>query len=163
MMRWFASFALALVGGCGYHLAGSSTGPLPEDVHSVAIVAVGDEAGEAVWELRRQLELRTPSIVWVGNGEEAQAELRVGPLLFHYQPVAYDATGVATTFRATLSGDLSVWRDGARTWDTGSIRIQEDVYAVGSPVSIEALKARVIESLYRRWNDEAVSRFVSGF
>ena len=163
MKRSFLILMALLLSSCGYHLAGGPPGALPEDVRLLAIIPVGDEADMLARTIRRELELRAGDVVLVKAGENAQAELRIGPLSSTYRPAAYDEQGIATAFRATLSGNLSLWRDGTSIWNTGDIFMQEDVFAVGGPASIEASKERVLESLRSRWSSEAIQRFASGF
>lgn len=163
MKRWFPILMALLLSSCGYHLAGGPPGALPDDVQRLAIIPVGDEAGMLARTIHGELALRAGNVALVQAGGNAQAELRIGPLSSTYRPVAYDEQGIATAFRATLSGNLSLWRDGASIWNTGDIFMQEDVFAVGGPASIEASKARVLESLRNRWSSEAIQRFASGF
>jgi len=156
-------FLMLLPGGCGYHLAGGPPAALPQDVQSLIIIQVGDEAGEVSGEIRRELQLRAAHVRLVQPGDDARAELRIGPLTSTYRPVAYDAEGIATAFKAALSGGIGLWRDGVSIWSAGEISMQEDVFAVGGPASIEASKTRVLESLRSRWSEEAMQRFISGF
>ncbi|MDX8411280.1 MAG: hypothetical protein R8K46_05335, partial [Mariprofundaceae bacterium] len=128
MNRLLAVLFLALLlSGCGYHLAGGSSEALPDDVRSLVIIPVGDEAGKLSGEIRRELTLRDSNVRLMQAGEDAQAELRIGPLITTYRPAAFDADGIATAFKATLSGELSLWRGGARIWSADDIFMQEDV------------------------------------
>jgi len=158
-----AIFLALLVSGCGYHLAGGPPRALPQDVRSLAVIPVGEEAEMLSTGILQELELRVGDVALLRGGEDAQAELRIGPLSSTYDAAAFDAQGVATAFKATLSGELSLWRDGAVIWSSGDIFMHEDVYATGGPASIEASKARVLESLRQRWRREAMQHLTSGF
>lgn len=145
---------------CGYHLAGQSAGAIPKDVHSLAIVAEGEDAQPMIPVFHRHLLIKGRGYQVV---EHADAELRIGRVRESFRPVAFDVTGIAIAYNYILSGELTLWRAGKRVWSSGLIQVQGDVFAEGGPVSIEASRERVTEDLRKQWAREAWSRLSSGF
>jgi len=154
--------AVALVlGACGYHLAGQGRGSVPEDVSIVNVTGTDASARAILPAWRRYVGDHAKGFV-VGK-DHADAELRLGAISESFNPVSYDASGVAITYRLSHSGSISLWRKNVRIWSSGTISVQGDVYAVGGPTSIEASRARLSRDLDRQWMREAWLKLSSGF
>jgi len=149
-LRPVAFAACLLLAGCGYHLAGQGRGVVPEDVHSVGLVAVGKAAQELLPAMRRQIQGRSGYYA-LAEPSEADAEFRLDGVTESYTPTAFDTSGVAVTYSLTLSGSLSLWQKGAKIWDSGTISASGDVYVLGDPASTEALRRRLKQDLQKQW------------
>jgi outer membrane lipopolysaccharide assembly protein LptE/RlpB len=147
---------------CGYHLAGQSEGVIPPDVHSLTIIAEGEDARPMIPVFHRHLLAKGREYRIVENAG-ADAELRIGRVRESFRPVAFDVTGIAIAYNYTLRAELALWRAGKRLWSSGLIQVQGDVFAEGGPASIEASRERVTEDLRKQWAREAWSRLSSGF
>lgn len=161
-LRTIAIFLSLLVSSCGYHLAGQGRGSIPEDVNELALIAVGDAAQEILPVMRNQLLSNSLDIAPVVAGE-SDAEFRLDDVSEDFSPVSFDASGVAVTYRLSLSGRVSLWRGGNIIWESSSIHKQGDVYVVGDPASTEALKKRLKKDLQKQWVREAWRALTSGF
>ncbi len=153
---------LMFLSSCGYHLADQSGGAIPEDVHSLAIIAVGEAAKPMVQVMHRYLigKEKQYDVVQIAG---ADAELRLGRFAESFSPVGFDAAGIAIAYNSFLSGELSLWRAGKRLWSSGMIQVQGDVFAEGGPASIDASRERARDDLRRQWVREAWQRLSSGF
>ncbi len=157
-----AAFCLVLaLNNCGYHLAGHGRGVVPDDVNIVNVTGVDASAHNFLDAWRRYVSDHANGFV-VGK-DHADAELRLGVFSESFSPVAFDAAGIATTYRLSRSGSLGLWRKGVRIWSSGVISVQGDVYAVGGPTSIEASRTRLRHDLNRQWMSEAWMKLSSGF
>ncbi|MDQ6958776.1 MAG: hypothetical protein Q9M24_06650 [Mariprofundaceae bacterium] len=157
-----AALCLTLaLNGCGYHLAGQGRGVVPEDVSIVNVTGTDASARTILPAWRRYVGDHAKGFV-VG-ADHADAELRLGAISESFNPVSYDVSGVAITYRLSRSGSISLWRKNVRIWSSGAISVQGDVYAVGGPTSIEASRARLRRDLDRQWMREAWLKLVSGF
>jgi len=157
-----AIFCLTFVlNGCGYRLAGQGRGSVPEDVSIVKVTGADASARSILPAWRNYVSDHAKGFV-VGK-DHADAELRLGAISESFNPVSYDASGVAITYRLSRSGSISLWRKDVRIWSSGTISVQGDVYAVGGPTSIEASRARLRRDLDRQWIREAWLKLASGF
>jgi len=162
MRRIVIALCLTLVlGACGYHLAGQGRGAVPEDVGIVNVTGTDPSAHGILSAWRRYVSDHARGFV-VGT-DHADAELRLGAISETFNPVSFDASGVAITYRLSRSGSISLWRKDVRIWSSGAISVQGDVYAVGGPTSIEASRARLSRDLDRQWIREAWLKLSSGF
>ena len=157
------TFYLALaLNSCGYHLAGQGRGVMPADVSIVKVTGVDNESTHNLLKAwRRYVSDHAKGFV-VGE-DHADVELRLGAISESFNPVSFDASGVAITYRLSRSGSISLWRKDVRIWSSGIISVQGDVYAVGGPTSIEASRTRLRRDLNRQWIREAWMRLSSGF
>jgi len=157
-----STLCLTLVlGACGYHLAGQGRGAVPEDVSIVNVTGTDASARAILSAWRRYVSDHAKGFV-VG-ADNADAELRLGAISESFNPVSFDASGIAITYRLSRSGSISLWRKGVRIWSSGAISVQGDVYAVGGPTSIDASRARLRRDLDRQWIREAWLKLSSGF
>lgn len=147
--------------GCGYHLAGQGRGAVPEDVSIMNVTGTDASARTILSAWRRYVSDHARGFV-VGT-DNADAELRLGAISESFNPVSFDASGVAITYRLSHSGSISLWRKDVRIWSSGTISVQGDVYAVGGPTSIEASRSRLSRDLGRQWMREAWLKLSSGF
>jgi len=155
-------FCLTLVlSACGYHLAGQGRGAVPEDVHIVHVTGTDESSHSILAAWRRYVSDHAKGFV-VGK-DNADAELRLGAFNESFNPVTFDASGVAITYRFSRSASISLWRKGVRIWSSGAISVQGDVYAVGGPTSIDASKDRLRRDLDRQWIRKAWLKLSSGF
>jgi hypothetical protein len=126
------------------------------------MVGIGKEAEGLLPALRRYIADHAEDYAVADDGH-GEAELRLEAVSETFKPVAFDAEGVANTYRLTLTGRISIWRDGGYIWRSGLFSVHEDVFAVGGPASIEASRARMSRDLRRLWVSEAWLKLSSGF
>ena len=162
-----ALLATALANGCGYHLAGHGGGrdggrggAVPADVRTVAVSAPDASLARAFRQWARE---HASGWTMADDAASADAELRISAVSEQFTPTAFDANGVAVTYRLSRAAELSLWRNGKRLWRSGPVTVSGDVYAVGGPASIDASRARVRRDLEREWLREAWQRLISGF
>ena len=159
------AWLVLLLAGCGYHLVGhgGGRGALPADVTAVAISGNGDA------ELLRGLRQRLADDVAVVAAGDAVDPAHVATLFVQMTPVsfapsAYSASGVATQYRMTFAGQMTLTRDGRELWQSGNIQRQGDVYVTTiDPTTIEASRTRLLRDLRKAWLDDAMARLRSGF
>ncbi|PJA33504.1 MAG: adenosylmethionine-8-amino-7-oxononanoate aminotransferase [Zetaproteobacteria bacterium CG_4_9_14_3_um_filter_53_7] len=157
---------LLSLSGCGYHLVGhgSGAGAIPADVKTVTIAVNGDSQ-KVLSLLRQRLTSEayalTDAADAIDEGTHAILRVNIAPLMF--VPSAYDISGMATQYRMTYSGSLSVQRSGQNIWQSGNISQQGDVYESGGPASTEASKERLLRDLRQQWVTDALGRLRSGF
>jgi len=157
--------ALLMLSGCAYHLVGhgSSVGTIPADVTTISIGGNADH--NLLLQLRQRLHSDAYSIVDGGDVSDQQHHATVDVQLPapSFVPSAYSTNGVATQYRMTLSGSVSITRQGESIWQSGAIQRQGDVFVTGGPTSIESSRQRLLEDLSRQWVNDAVGRMRSGF
>lgn len=161
MKRWLAVAACCALAACGYHLAGQGQGAIPADVRALSVVAVDDNGRSLLPGLRQNLGERPDRYVLVESGEE-DAQLRIDGVHEQFVPVSFDASGVDTVYRLTVSGSISLWRNSERIWSSGQISVSDDIYAVSDPTTIEATRQRIRRDLMRKWLREAWLRLAAG-
>jgi len=156
---------LLLLSGCAYHLVGhgSSVGTIPADVTSISIG--GHIDNNLLLKFRQRLHSDAYSIVNRGDVTDQQHHATVDIQLPapNFVPSAYSTNGVATQYRMSLSGSVSITRQGKSIWQSGAIQRQGDVFVTGGPTSIESSRQRLLEDLGKQWVDDAVGRIRSGF
>jgi len=135
---------------------------MPADVRTVSMTALGREAQRLLPQLRRYISDHAEDYAVVDSGP-ADAEIRLEAVNETFTPAAFDAQGVANTYRLALSGKISIWRDGSQIWQSGSFSVHDDVFAVGGRASIEASHDRLGADLRRLWIREAWLKLSSGF
>jgi len=162
-------FAMAL-SSCGYHLVGhgDNAGVIPADVETVSLQATNEAAKALLPELKRRFMAkgsRSYALVDVGKAEDADAhaDIRLEQVSEQYVASAYDATGVATQYRLTISGNIRIYRSGKLLWESGAISESGSVFVVGGPVGSEASRSRIQRDLRKQWITRAWSRLSSGF
>ena len=155
-------FLSLLASSCGYHLAGQGRGAVPEDVHSLAVIAVGEEARQLLSAMQGLVRDRGEDFS-LAEADESDAQLHLEGVNEAFNPIAFDVSGVAVTYRLTLSGNLSLWQKGAKIWNSGSISAGGDVFVVGDPASTEALRKRLKQDLQKQWVRDAWRALSSGF
>lgn len=186
MLRALTLTLLLAVTGCGYHLIGhgGGSGAVPADVDTLVLVGSGDVA-EVMVAFRQRLageryqlvsvdELAAAAKATKGDastqteteGEDLhsrQAQLLIRLSSPAFVPSAYDVSGIATQYRMTLTGSLTLDRQGEAIWQSGPITEQGDVFVSGDPASVEAARERLVEDLRKAWVADALGRFRSGF
>ncbi len=161
-MKALAIFLSLLASSCGYHLAGQGRGAVPDDVHSIAVIAVGEEARQLLPAMQRLVRDREEEFT-LAEADESDAQLHLESVNESFNPIAFNVSGVAVTYRLTLSGNLSLWQKGAKIWDSGTISTDGDVFVVGDPASTEALRQRLKQDLQKQWVRDAWRALSSGF
>jgi len=150
---------------CGYHMVGTGRGAVPEDVKTVQLVGVGGIQPAFLRAWQRFVRDRSAgyNIVSADSGQQADIDMRIGNLTETLAPITFDNVGIATVERMTLTGELSLWRDGERIWNSGAISAFEDVNVGGNPTAIESAKARIRSDLEEGWMRQAWLKLSSGF
>jgi len=156
-----------LLSACGYHLVGhgEGRGAIPENVHSLSIVAEG-EGNQLLTGLRERLssaeltvDLNLKNLTEAPN--HARLIVQVAPASF--SPSAFDAAGIASQYRMVYRGALTLDHNGKTIWQSGNLVEQGEVYVTGDPTSIEASREQLLRGLRKQWLQTAVSRLRSGF
>ncbi|MDQ6971738.1 MAG: hypothetical protein Q9M30_03740 [Mariprofundaceae bacterium] len=163
-MRLCSVVALCLLlSACGYHLMGMGRGVVPADVQVVRIMGAGDDA-RFLSDWRAFVRDRASySVISAASDEKADAELHLGGMTESVSPVTFDASGIETVDRMTLSGELSLWRDGEQLWSSGRIAAYEDVDVTGGPTAIESARTRIRSDVGESWMRQAWLKLSSGF
>jgi len=152
-----------MLSSCGYHLMGMGRGVVPEDVQVVRVVgAGGNERFMSSW-LSYVRDNALYNVIAAASDQEAGAEMHVGRLAESMAPITYDASGIITVERMTLSGEVSLWRNNESIWDSGAISVFEDIDVTGSPTAIESAKTRIRSDLETQWIRQAWLKLSSGF
>lgn len=164
MRRLVAVSVCLLLSACGYHLMGTGRGAVPADVQVVRVVNSGnsDRFGTA-WVSFMRDHASGYRIISASSEDKADAELHVGKLSESLVPITFDASGLETVDRMTLSGELSLWRDGESVWNSGPVSAYEDVNVTGGPTAIESAKRRIRSDLETQWMQQAWLKLSSGF
>jgi outer membrane lipopolysaccharide assembly protein LptE/RlpB len=109
----FASFALTIPGGCGYHTAGSAV-HLPKSVHSLAVPTFVNATLSYHTEVEftqaviREFTRRTPYTI-VSGADAADAVVSGTITKFDVVPLTYNSqTGQSSSYLITISARVSV-------------------------------------------------------
>lgn len=153
---------LLLLPACGYHLAAGGGGPVPEVVKTLAVVSHATSKSHAA-ELRKIMQETSLPYLLVDDPDSAEGILRLSPIQEAFHEVGFDASGIATSYRLSMSGTLQLESGGRTVWQSGEIVVREDVFAVGDPENIESMRLRVRKNLIRQWAEKAWRVFASGF
>lgn len=126
-VRYALLLVLAL-GGCGYHLAGETSG-LPEDVHSLSVGTITNHCREhglektLAFALEREIHVRQHFRMEEDPaGADAVLSGTIRDLIA--RPVAFDANDRAVQYELTLVLDLTLTRqsDGHALWHVTGLR-----------------------------------------
>jgi len=155
-----------LIASCGYHFVGEGGGAVPAGIDSVSVLGIGETAQPLEAGLRQEF-IRSDRYA-VGSIEAADqlpshATVRIERVSSRIVPSAYDQNGLAVQYRITLSGSVSILRQGRVVWQSGTISRSGDLFVAGGPADIEASKLRIIRDLNREWVSSAWNRINSGF
>jgi len=163
-MKRLAVFSLCLLlSSCGYHLMGMGRGVVPVDVQVVRMMDGGNDTGFlSKWQAYVRDNASYNVIPAAAEGE-ADAEMHTGRLSESLAPITYDAIGIISVERMTLSGEVSLWRNDERIWSSGVISAFEDVDVSGGPTTIESAKVRIRSDLETQWIRQAWLKLSSGF
>ncbi len=157
---------LLLLSSCGYHLVGhgGGAGAIPADARTVAVLGSGD-AQDITASLRQLLRSERYELVDANSAadERRHATVRVNISPVSFTPSVYDAAGIATQYRMTLTGSVMVEMGGKPVWQSGAIQRRGDIYVAAGPTSIEASRERVLRDLRKLWATDAAGRIRSGF
>jgi outer membrane lipopolysaccharide assembly protein LptE/RlpB len=152
-----------MLSSCGYHLMGMGRGVVPADVEVVRVVGAGsNERFMSSW-LTYLRDNASYNVIAAASDQEADAELHIGRLAESLAPITYDASGIVTVDRMTLSGDVSLWQNDENIWSSGAISVYEDIDVTGSPTAIESAKTRIRSDLETQWIRQAWLKLSSGF
>jgi len=160
-MKHLFYLALCLCSACSYHIVGQNRGVIPESVQSVSLHASSQAALQMQPQLLRYFSERSHDYQWVEDNAQAQMQFLTFQEIF--VPIAYDISGIATSYRLTLRGSLELWHEERALWRSGNIQVQDDVFVLGGPANVDASRQRVRDELERQWMIEAWLRVSSGF
>jgi len=163
-MKQLTVFTLCLLlSSCGYHMMGKGNGVVPEDVQLVRIIGAGGH--DRFLEKMQTYLLGNASYNVVSAADEVMAdtEIHIGRLAESMSPISFDANGITTVERMTLSGDISLWRNNERIWTGGSVSVYEDVNVSSGPAAIESTKRRIRSDLESQWIRQAWLKLSSDF
>lgn len=159
--------AALLLSACGYHLVGhsDSEGAIAADVKTVSLMLRGEIDRQFISNLKQRLSSDKYALIEAKDvvDQQSHASLNVTIAPLRFTPSTYDAAGVATQYHMIFSGSLTLERDGKRSWQSGLIQTQGDVYVAGGPTSIEASRERLLKDLRKQWLQDALGRLRSGF
>lgn len=159
--------AALLLSACGYHLVGHGDreGAIAADVKTVSLMLRGETDRQFISNLKQRLSSDKYALIEakdvVDPKSHASLSVTIAPLRF--TPSTYDAAGVATQYHMIFSGSLTLEREEKRSWQSGLIQTQGDVYVAGGPTSIEASRERLLIDLRKQWLQDALGRLRSGF
>ena len=156
-----------LFASCGYHLAGQGDfSVIPEDVQSVAL-----EAGAT--QLDKQVKSEMVRVWSQGSlpalydepplNSEQHVVIRIEQLGYAMRPVAYNSSGLAIQHNLELSGQLYMYRNSERIWQSGRLSEGSDIFGGGDPSVTEAERERLSDQLQQRWVKRAIKSLKSGF
>ncbi len=152
-----------MLSSCGYHLMGMGRGVVPADVQVVRVVgAGGNERFMSSW-LTYLRDNASYKVIAAASDQEAEAELHIGRLAESLVAITYDASGIVSVDRMTLSGEISLWQNGESIWNSGAISVYEDLDVTGGPTTIESAKTRIRSDLETQWIRQAWLKLSSGF
>jgi hypothetical protein len=138
--------ALLVLGGCGYHLAGSRIG-LPADVRSLSVARIENRSTEygleklLAFALEREI-LARGQLRWEPEANGADAVL-VGTIRsVTYRPVAFNSRDESVQYEVVVLLDLALQRTsgGAPLWEVKGFRVEGE-YA-SSPGVVVVSSAR---------------------
>ena len=168
MQRSLTLMVVLLLTSCGYHLVGhgDGSGVIPEDVMTVSIGATGETAQQMGALLKRQMTRSEHYKVVASDDvpdELTHAEMRIEQASESFVPSAYDQSGLATQYRMTIQGNVRLFRQDEKLWESGIISKSGDVFVSGGPTGIESSRKRIGEDLQREWVNAVWGRINSGF
>jgi len=161
MVRLMPLLLALLLSGCGYHLVGQGQNGVLTGSKTVALVAYSLPA-RYVTVFRSKLEQAGYS-VRDKSQRDVDAVLLLRQDSVRYTPSAYDKAGIATQYRMTISGHLTVEKNRKAVWNSGNVTSSGDIFVAGGPASIEASRVRLEEDLQRQWLRDIWARLQSGF
>lgn len=160
-MRLIVLAMVLLCGACSYHIVGQERGVIPSDADTVSLHATSASTQAMYQPLLTYFQARSHGYQW--QESEGQAQMQFLSFQESFVPVAYDAAGIATSYRLNLSGSLELWYEEKSIWRSGTVTVYDDVFVLGGPASVDASRQRVREELDRQWMIEIWLRISSGF
>jgi len=152
-----------LLSACGYHLMGMGQGVVPADAKVVRLIGAGGDERFTSDMLAFLRDNASYSVISASSEKQADAELHLSKLTESLSPITYDASGIVTVDRMSLTGELSLWRDNEQIWQSGTVSAFEDVDVSGGPTAIESAKSRIRSDLQTQWMRQAWLKLSSGF
>jgi outer membrane lipopolysaccharide assembly protein LptE/RlpB len=163
MKRLVVLTVCLMLSSCGYHLMGMGRGVVPADVDVVRVIA-SDQSDQFISNWMAYLrDNATYEVISAASEKESGAELHLGRLTESLAPITYDTSGIVTVDRMTLTGEVSLWQNGERIWNSGAISSYEDIDVSGGPTTIESAKRRIRSDLETQWMRQAWLKLSSGF
>jgi len=168
MQRSLTLIVVLLLASCGYHLVGHGDGSavIPEDVMTVSIAATGETAQQMGSLLKQQMTGSDHYKVVPAadlHDELTHAEMRIEQVSEAFVPSAYDQSGLATQYRMTIQGNVRLFKQDEKLWESGIISKSGDVFVSGGPTGIESSRKRIREDLQKEWAYAVWGRINSGF
>jgi len=154
----------ALLTGCGYHLVGNGNA-IPGASDTIIVLADTPLGQQAKTMLLQQMS-EDKRYHFVANTDHPHATLHIQNLNESWSTQGFDNNGIANRYQMILHGNLWL-QPSANTqdnpWRSGTIQQQEDLFASGGPVAIEANRSQLRRQLLQRWVQRAINRLRSGF
>ena len=160
---------LALLSGCGYHLAGSNR--LPDDIRTIAVPVFYNETFEpslenAVTSAVKQEFLTNSRLTVVNDPEQADLVLRGTVVSFGLTPVTFDrTTNVVVEYRVRIRASVTVenrrtqkvsWKDSAME-SAAEYRVNPDTAAN------RVAQDHAVAEAGKRFAENIVQRVLQGF
>jgi len=157
-----------ILGACGYHLVGhgDGAGAVPADVTTVSVEATGAIGNSLARALKREMAGNPHYQVVAAadvDDEASHAVIRIEQVSESFAASAYDASGLATQYRMTITANVRLFRAGTVLWESGAISKSGDVFTAGGPTGIESSRERIRKDLQKEWTLAAWARISSGF
>jgi len=165
MLRVFGILLLALT-SCGYHLVGQGEGVIPKSATQLWVVSVGGgDANRLLPILVRRSLLQREHLTWVSddNISDTTVEIRLENMSEALVATAFDAAGLASQYRLTVSGSARMVYRGKEVWHSDAIAVGGDIFAAGGVVAIESQRAEMGQRLRQQWADLMVRQMYSTF
>lgn len=167
-IRYFFLLAVVLViGGCGYHLAGSGSS-LPSYVHTIAIPVFSNSSSEP--EIERELT-RSIRDSFIRDGrlrvaDKNRADLVMTGKLTYYnlRAVSFSSSDVATQYWVELKVDLEVFDQVKnKTFLKQNLFTKWDFTSSADLATSETARLAALDDAYRELGNRLVSLIIEQF
>lgn len=166
--------AVALVGvaGCGYHLVGTGSSYLPEDLDTLYVVRFTDTTGRADLDQRlteavSQEWVRRRRFTLVDSPDGAELVLAGTITSIGVQPVTFDDRGRATEYQVTMSAKVAL---EDRTGDEPELLWEDAAFSRRTSYEVETTaldyfdrQTEAVERLSEEFAQALVSAVLEGF
>ena len=172
--RALAAAALAasalLAAGCGYALAGTGRGSLPENVKSVYVASFVNETTRVGLEQRitdavlRELSARA-RLKPVADRSAADAELSGKLMSYDVQPVRFDTTGRAVEYQISVTAKITLTDRATEKplFDDPGFLYRQPYTVPASTTSYFDVETAAVETLAQPFARSLVTTILEGF
>jgi len=163
-ITFFLFVSLILITSCGYHLVGS--GNAISGATETVVVVADSPLGQQAKRMLLQQMAENPRYRFVAAEDKPHAILHIQKLDESWSTQGFDNNGVANRYQMALHGSLWLQppaNNEGNGWRSGTIQRQEELFASGGPVAIEANRSQLRRQLLTRWVQAAINRLRSGF